>query len=98
MNRERMRLTTAVDGNALFVMDHAGMCALIKIRWLLHFRYGFRRSGKAIIGFGEAIDPDFIRGPLTLKAARDDMVGYSLHAPNEVSDAFLRKFVQRHFL
>ncbi len=96
MNEQQMYLTTAADGHALFVMENVGVVALLKVRWLLRFRYGFRRAGKVIEGFGEAIYPDFVRGPITLKAAQDDMVGYTLHASNEESDVFLREFAQRH--
>lgn len=94
MNNEQMYLTTAADGHVMLVMENCGFWTLLKVRGLLRFRYGFRRRGKTIVGFGEAIYPDFVRGGIVIEAGQNDMVGSTLHASNEASDAFLRKFSQ----
>jgi hypothetical protein len=96
MRKERTYLTNAADGHLMLVMENFGFLSALKVRLILRFKYGFRRKGKEVRGFGEAIYRDLVRGGLLLKAGQNDLVGITLHASSEESDAFLREFASRH--
>ena len=61
------------------------------LRIKLQIIYGFRREGSRIVGGGEAIAPDFVRGGIRLHAGWDDYSGYYLLSTCDAGDAFLRQ-------
>jgi hypothetical protein len=68
----------------------------LRFGFLLVFRYGFLRRGRLILGAGEAVHPDFVRGSLLIRSGFIDLSGYELVAANASSDAFLRQFYAKH--
>lgn len=90
-------------GYALHIAANGYCCiktpSMLK-RWrlslLLTFRYRFRRQGRRILAWDDAIHPDFVRANLRILSSWDNWFGYSLLADDPETDAFLKTFYDRH--
>ncbi len=91
-----LELSETASGHVRLVLRYPTFWSGIYLRLLLQLRHGFRRGGHRILGMGEAIFPDFVRGNLRLFADFDDLVGLNLYSESPEGDAFLRRLAGRH--
>jgi hypothetical protein len=87
---EKPALMTAANGRVMLVYG-AGWMSQLKLWALLRIWHGFKRQGRAVVGGGEAIARDFVRGDIRLLASVDVNVGTTLLSESEEADAFLRQ-------
>ena len=80
----------------MLVFEGAGFFRLVWVRLLLQIKYRFARQGQRILGTGEALFPDFVRGNIRLLADYESLVGFTLSAESAEADTFLRWFAARH--
>jgi hypothetical protein len=88
---DQMQLVTAANGHLMLTCD-GGWCSQLRLWALLRFKHGFRREGRAVVGGGEAIARDFVRGDVRLLASVEAGIGVTLLSESEASDAFLKRF------
>ena len=74
----------------------ASWLSQLRLWLLLRIRHGFHREGRAVVGAGEAIARDFVRGSIRLEAGVDDVVGTTLLSQSEAGDAFLQSLAATH--
>ena len=79
------------DGNKWLSFDEIGFIDMLKVRWFLRIREGFKRKGEHIEGFGEWISPDYVRGTIRLGAGGDTWFGPNLIAYDEEGSNYLKK-------
>lgn len=96
MRFKRTHLGTAANGHLVLVVRRAGLFDWIRLHVLLRLRYGFCSEGRWILGAGEALLPDFVRGELKLLVSHESRIGLSLLSESDEGDAFLRTFATRH--
>jgi hypothetical protein len=84
----------AAKGRVELYIKNARVFDILRLRWLLQVRHGFRRRGKRVSGFDEGISPDFVKDDLVLKAGYDTWVGFCLMANSEEGDRFLSKLME----
>ena len=88
--KEKPVLMTAANGHVMLVYG-AGWMSQLKLWALLRLRHGFKRQGRTVVGGGEAMARDFVRGDIRLLASVDANAGTTLLSESEAADAFLRK-------
>ncbi len=92
---ERARLTEAADGHLTLWVSNASPFSKLRLWALLRFRYGFHRERGRILGAGESIAPDYVRGNIRLLAGADESVGFYLASTSPEGEAFLRMLATR---
>lgn len=96
MKHRRAYLYTAADHHLRLVVRPAGALVCMRFFLLLRLRYRMRPRGRTILGAGEALLPDFVRGSLQLEVSHESMVGLTLFSDSDEGDTFLQMFAERH--
>lgn len=86
-----IRLERCANGQLCLCLGQIGWLALLKLRWHLRWREGFRREGRRVIGLGEAVAPDYVRGTLRLLVGGDSWSGPYLMAEDEAGSRYLEQ-------
>ncbi len=92
---ERARLTEAAGGHLTLWFSNASPLSKLRLWALLRFRFGFHREKGRILGAGESIAPDYVRGNVRLLAGAEESVGFYLSSTSTEGDVFLRMLAGR---
>lgn len=84
-----IKLHQTPDGLKWLSFGRLGLIPALKLRWHLRVREGFRREGRRIVGAGEWVSPDYVRGALRLKVGGDSWFGPHLIAVDEEGSKYL---------
>jgi hypothetical protein len=87
---ERARLTETADGHLTLWVSDASSLSKLRLWALLRFRFGFHRERGRILGAGESIAPDYVRGNVRLLAGAEESLGFYLSSTSTEGDVFLR--------
>ena len=88
------KIINNANGHLSLHIDGPNPFDLIRLWWRLKVKHGFHREGKLIIGAGESISPNYVKGALALTAGHDDMMGYYISSDSKEGDRFLSEFIE----
>jgi hypothetical protein len=84
-------LHTAANGHLTLNLNGSPENSWSTLSKQLVNEYGFKRSGKAVVGFDERIQQDFERSEFKLAAGWDNWSGHYLLSGSAAGDDFLKK-------
>jgi hypothetical protein len=93
VSSKALRLRQAADGR--LQLCFASPLGLMWLRLKLRLLHGFRTEGKWIVGAGESIAPDLVRGELRLQSGGDDLAGHYLLSCCDAGDEFVRSLLKK---
>jgi hypothetical protein len=96
MRRPSATLKTAANGHLQLCFEHGSPFSAFWLRFKLQFIHRFSREGHRVLGPGQVIVPDFVRGKIRLLAGWDDWSGYYLLSESAAGDEFLSAYAKLH--